>query len=222
MSNDIQNLEAQWSQALANEDTAQVETLVQVILREHPNTPLASELRYKRGLLTLTEGEGIGSERLARALNEFRAGLEGATAVGPEAEPWRSLNHTQIGICLARRNNIDGAIRELQQVAAYRPRTALGLGALALMTEVLEDAGRERDAKRYRTQRLSFARALVRENPESPELNSFKFLLAQELLDSTYDKEGQQLLEELSTMGEATLGEDLYQEIQDYKAAQAS
>lgn len=219
MSNDIQTLEAQWDEALANEDVATVEKLVQVILREHPNTPLACELRYKRGLLTLTEGEGIGSERLAKALNEFRVGLEGAQAVGPDSEPWRSLNHTQIGICLARRNNIDGAVKELQQVVNYRPRSSMGLGALALITEILEKDGREREAKRFKTQRLSFARALVRENPESPELNSYKFILAQELLDSTYNKEGQQLLEELSGMDEETLGTELFHEIQAFKTS---
>lgn len=216
MSNAMQELEAQWNAAVEAEDATQVEQLVRTILRQHPLSPLASEIRYKRGVLNLTEGEGLGSERLARAVHEFREGLKAGEAAGQAAEPWRSLNRTQLGVCLARRNNIDGALQELQAVASYRPHSTTGLGALMLITEILESNNREREAKRFHTQRLTYARALVRENEDADDIHALRFLLAQELLDSPYRNQGEALLQELAALDEETLGTELYTEMQEF------
>lgn len=213
MSNDITDIESRWRAAIESEDTYQITQLVPEILKHHSGTALASELRYNRGVITLTEGEGTGSERLVRALSEFTEGLKSAEQVGANAEPWRTLNHTQIAACLARRNNINGAVEELKRVIAYKPKSPLGLGAYVLLTEVLEKSGRERELNRFRTQRISYARALVRENEGSPEIYNYRFLLAQELLSSTFAKQGQQMLDELLSIDEETLGEDLFGEI---------
>jgi hypothetical protein len=212
----IEMLEEQWRKAIAEEAPESVENIVREVLREHPKTALASEIRYKRGVLQLTEGVGLGSERLARALHEFEEGARSADVVGAEAEPWRSLNRTQIAACLARRHNFDAAIQELKKVAEYRPHNIAGLGALSLLVKLLLENNRVIEAKRFRTQRLSYARTIVRENADSPEINLMKFLLAQELLDSPYKDEGQQLLRELSALAEEDLGPELYEEIQSF------
>ncbi len=222
MSQDITALQAQWNDAIEAEDSYRIENLVREILTEHAETTLACEIRYKRGVITLTEGEGFGSERLARALNEFTQGLKSGVAVGPEAEPWRSLNHTQLAVCHARRNNIDGALEELKTITTYKPKNTVGLGAFLLMAQILEANGREQEAKRLQSRRLSYARSLVRENAESEDIHNFRFLLAQELLSSTYAKEGQELLEELYALDVETLGEDLYEDLQEFRQIEQS
>lgn len=213
MARSIEELESAWRAALEQENAATVEALVREILTEHAETSLASELRYNRGVLTLTEGEGFGNERLARALEEFKAGAASGEKAGEKAEPWRSLNRTQIAACLARLGNIPDAVKELKAVSDYRPRSTAGLGALTLLAELLED-DKPREAKRYATQKISYARALVRETKETPEWNQMRLLLALELLGSEYAKEGEKLMQELGGMSQDELGEDLYEEVQ--------
>lgn len=226
MSDEIQalqeRLQERWQAALAQENTSQVEELVRLVLRQYPNTALASEIRYKRGVLILTEGEGIGSERMAKALHEFREGLKAGEEVGPTAEPWRSLNRTQLAVCLAKRNNIQGAVQELLAVANYHPPTVTGLGALTLLQQILEANQQEREAKRYKTQRLSYTRSLVQENEHSPEIHTLRFLLAQELLDSVYADEGEEILQSLLNLDQNTLGTELYEDIREYQASRTA
>lgn len=210
----IEALEAEWRQAVSEEKTSQVEALVKEILTKYPMTALASEIRYKRGILTLTEGEGHGSERLAKAMAEFELGAKAADSAGEAAEPWRSLLRSQLGACKSRLGNLAGATQEWVAAGNYRPRSAVGLGALGLLSKVHRESG-SKDAGKYDTQRLSYARALVREGTQVPtEMQYFyKFLLAQELLDSPQAQEGESLLQELKSAGEAGLGVPLYADL---------
>jgi hypothetical protein len=210
----IAELETEWRDAIEQEVEAKVERLTKEILREHPLTTLAAEIRYHRGIITLMEGDGTGMERLARALGEFEQGIKATNRLGEEAEPWRTLLHAQFGVCMARRGNPEAAEAELKTILAFRPRNTAALGAASVITQILEEAGKEREAKRYRTQRLSYARALVREHTEGPEHHFMQFLLAQELLESEYAAEGQSLLDSLQQLDLETLGEELYQDIQ--------
>lgn len=214
MSRSIEELEAEWRLAIEQENPSLIETLVVEILREHPQTTLASEIRYQRGTFILTEGEGTGMERLARAIGEFEEGTKAGEAIGESSEPWRSLNRTQYAICMARRGNTDAAHVELKKVTAYRPRHVLGLGAMSLLYQILSEAGKEREAKRYNSQRISYARALVRESKDTDSHYMMQFLLSQELLDSEYAQEGQKLLSELAQLDANTLGQELYEDIQ--------
>ena len=72
-----------------------------------------------------------------------------------------------------------------------------------------------RDARRYDSARISYARALVREHKEAPDLPYYQFLLAQELLDSEYASEGLKLLKSLGTMTADQLGEELFAILQE-------
>ena len=219
MARNIEDLEKLWREIAAKEEPSnmelqQVEEVVREILTEYPLSALACELRYQRGIYTLREEEGIGSERLARALVEFREGINAADKLGDKAEPWRSLNRTQIAVCLGRLGNVKDATTELKTVSNYRPRSVMGLGALTLLVDLLKEDF-PRDAKRYNNQKLSYVRALVRENKESPELPYFRLLLAEELLVSEYADEGRRLMQELASLSADVLGEDLYAEIQE-------
>ncbi len=196
------------------EDLDAVESIVKEVLTEYSDSIFASELRFQRGIYTLQEGEGYGHERLARALTEFREGLKAADKWGDKAEPWRSLNRTQVGVCLGRLGNIKDATTELKMVADVRPRSVLGYGALALLVELLKE-DYPRDAKRYSNQKLSYARALVRENKESPDYPYFQLILAQELLGTEYAEEGHRLMQELSHLTPEQIDEELYHEIQE-------
>jgi hypothetical protein len=102
----------------------------------------------------------------------------------------------------------------LKIVADVRPRSVLGLGALSLLSTMLREHS-PRDAKKYDSQRISYARALVREHKESNDLPYYRFLLAQELLDSEYASEGLKLLKALGTLSEHELGEGLFQILQE-------
>lgn len=220
MGRSIEEVEVQWRTAMEQEQADIVTQLVPEILRDHQSTALACELRYNRGQLTLLEGEGYGSERLAKAIAEFREGVKSGEAVGADAEPWRSLCRSQLGACTARMGNLKGAVEELQKASAYRPRSVAGLGALSLLAELVRQED-PRGAKRYDTQRLSYARALVRDNEGSAEAPYFKFLLAQELLDTpAYAREGKKLLEALASMTEDELGTELFQEVQELSTSQ--
>lgn len=219
MSADLQALQEQWNTALEQENTQQIEELVRTILRQHPNSALASEIRYKRGVLVLTEGDGIGSERMAKALHEFREGWKSGETVGSAAEPWRTLNRTQIAVCLAKRNNIPGAVQELQAIANYHPPTPVGLGALALLQQILENNQQDREAKRCKTQRISYARSLAQEHQHDHHVYAMRFLLAQELLDSIHADEGEEIFRDLLNLDQHTLGTELYEDIREYQAS---
>ena len=214
MSRSIDELEVLWRAAMEQEDAGAVEALVREILVEHPHTVLSSEIRYHRGVSALTEGEGYGHQRLARAQSEFEEGAKAGDKVGTEAEPWRSLNHTQLGSCMARLGNQMEAAKEFKAVADVRPRSVLGLGALSLLANMLRENS-PRDARRYDSARISYARALVREHKEAPDLPYYQFLLAQELLDSEYASEGLKLLKSLGTMTADQLGEELFAILQE-------
>ncbi|MCK6508908.1 hypothetical protein L6R29_02930 [Myxococcota bacterium] len=213
MSTPMAELEARWQEAVEREDSAKIEALVREVLRQHPETALASQIRYQRGVINLTEGEGFGSERLARAMSEFDLGAKAGEKVGEGSEPWRSLNRTQLGACKARLGNIEGASSDLQAVVAYRPRSVAGLGALGLLSKILREDKRERDAARFDTQRISYARALVRENPDPNQAHELRFVLAQELLDSNASDEAREILHELKALGADALGEELYADV---------
>jgi hypothetical protein len=213
MARTIDQIREEWQRALDAEDEPTVEALVREVLSEHKKTALAAEIRYHRGVITLMEGEGFGNERLGRALGEFRVGIEAAEALGPEAEPWRSLNRTQAGICLARVGNLKGAAEELLKVASYRPRSPMGLGALSNLVDLYLEHKQDRDARRIGTQKLSYARALHRDAAETPEEPYMRYLLAVELLDSAYQAEGRKILQELHATGREALGEELFDEV---------
>ena len=210
----IAQIKARWRKAVEEENSSLVETLVKEILTQHGMTALAAEIRYNRGVLNLTWGDGHGSERLAKAMAEFELGAKAADSVGESAEPWRSLLRSQLGACKSRLGNLAGATQELLAVGAYRPRTAAGLGALSLLTKLHKEAA-SKEAGKYETQRLSYARALVRENTGLPPetLRFYQFLLAQELLDSSFASEGEEILRELRGLGEATLGQEMYADV---------
>ncbi|MCB9641273.1 MAG: hypothetical protein H6728_12295 [Myxococcales bacterium] len=215
MSDQMAALETRWQEAVEREDVGQVESLVREILQQHPDSALASQIRYQRGVLALMEGEGHGSERLAKAMSEFGLGSKAGEAAGDASEPWRSLNLAQLGACKARLGNIEEASRDLQAVAAYRPRTVAGIGALGTLARVLRDNDREREASRFDTQRISYARGLVRDNKDADPatLHELRFVLAQELLDSNYASEGVEILQELKALGATGLGEEMYADV---------
>lgn len=213
MGRSLEELETTFRQAIEEDNASILERVVREVLNDHPETALSSEIRYQRGVLALTWSEGDGSQRLAKAQAEFDAGMRAAETVGETAEPWRTLNRTQLATCLVRLGNTEGATAHLETVSKYRPRTTNGLGALALLAQILRKADKTREAKRYDTQRLSYARALVRENKESPQLNEMRFLLAQQLLDSEYAKEGERLLQELAAL--EGLEPELQESVQD-------
>jgi hypothetical protein len=209
----MEELEPLWRQAIQREDVALVEQLTREILLEHQHSPLACELRYQRGTLALTEGEGIGQQRLNRAMVEFNAGIEAGERSGPAAEPWRSLNKSMRASCLARVGNLDGATEELVALTREYPKSITGFGALCLLERLWAEEKPE-DAKRYANQRISYARALVRQTKDTNEFHSMRFLLAQQLLDNAqYRTEGINLLESLSQEAPETLGEELQQEV---------
>ena len=212
MNEQMEAMEARWRDALEREDTVVVEEMVRDILRNHPKSALASQIRYQRGVLALTAGEGRGSERLAKAMAEFDLGVRAGEAAGAAAEPWRSLNRTQLATCNARLGNTKAAVEGLREVAEYQPRSVAGLGALGILVKILQQDNNPREASRYSTQRISYARALVREAKDaSPEeMHQLRLILAQELLDSPYTKEGLEILEDLKALGEEVVGRETY------------
>lgn len=219
MARSIEEVEAEWRAAVDQEEISTVARLVRELLTEHPNTALSCELRYQRGLLTLTEGEGTGMERIARAQAEFEEGVKAGEQSTQHAEPWLTLNRTQLAVCKARVGNIDPLEGTIQAIIAAKPRTPVGVGSIGTLTDLLAQEGKEREAKKYRTQLLSYTRGLVRENTEGPTHHLARFLLGQVLLTSEYANEGKELLKELSQLDEETLGSELYTDIQQAAAA---
>jgi|GEM_PF-1756122 len=217
MARPIEDIEKQWRQALEEENAKEIASLAPEILKDHTQSALACELYFHRGNNVLVSGEGFGTERLARAINEFKAGSEIGAQLGEAAEPWRSLTRSQLGTCLYKLGNIQGAIAELKAVADYRPRSSSGMGALHMLTEFLQE-DYPRDAKRYEAQKLSYIRAMIRESTEPSQTHFLKYILAQELLANPSQAfEGKKLIKELATLTEDELGEDLFGDVQNEK-----
>ena len=209
MSLSEQNLREAWTRAVEAEDAVQVEALVRQILTAPSPTSLTAELRYRRGVLNLTEGEGLGSQRLARALAEFKEAVKAAEAVGGEAEPWRSLARTQVGACTARLGNLDGAVKELQATADYRPRSPAGHGALAVLADVLRNAGKEADAGRVDRIRQQYAEELLKETSGAEHQPVCEMIQATELLGGPRHEEALAILRSLISRGADAVGQEV-------------
>ncbi|MEM1007571.1 MAG: hypothetical protein AAGJ35_01075 [Myxococcota bacterium] len=224
----IESWENRWRRAVLEEDVEEVELCVRTILHEHPETAVAAEIRFQRGVIALEEGEGTGQDRLERARVEFGLGFASGQAVGEAAEPWRSINRNQWALCTHRLGDPQQAQDALLEVSRLRPRSLVGWEALRLLCEISAEIATpdaEKLYKRYFSQRLSYLRALVREQSqaETEQWNQLRFLLAMELCDRPrFVEEGVALLETLRTEGQAKLGEELYADVVQLAAEMSS
>ena len=207
-----EDLRALWQDALRRGASYDVERLVREILTTTPPIPLAVEVRYHRGVIDLTEGDGLGSQRLARAIAEFREGAKIGDQLGPSAEPWRSMNHLQLGTCLARVGNLPDAEKTLRNVAALRPYSITGHTALEVLADLLRQRGREADAARVDRDRLDYVRRLATHSPDGEARYLAEFILATELVDAGKKAEATPIFQRLASLGPDRVGPDIHRQ----------